>query len=113
MGFVVYILRSQRDGSLYVGHTNNIQRRLTQHNDPKSKSYTAKRGPWQLVHAEQHPDRRSAMAREQPCPSTIREPFHRSSCKWAQKIAPENLVGYDSREDAIKDGHRPCKVCKP
>ncbi|KKN82142.1 hypothetical protein LCGC14_0312540 [marine sediment metagenome] len=28
MGIFVYILRCQRDGSLYVGHTNNLARRL-------------------------------------------------------------------------------------
>lgn len=45
--------------------------------------------------------------------SVLREPFHKRTCKWAAKIAETNLVGYDSREDAIADGHRPCKVCKP
>lgn len=45
--------------------------------------------------------------------SVLREPFHRSTCKWAKKIHTENLVGYDSGEDAIADGHRPCEVCKP
>ena len=64
MGIFVYILRCQRDGSLYVGHTNNLARRLDQHNNPAGKSYTAKRGPWTLVHQEQHPDRSSAMRRE-------------------------------------------------
>jgi predicted GIY-YIG superfamily endonuclease len=64
MGFFVYILRSQRDGSLYVGHTNNLPRRVRQHNDPTGKGYTAKRGPWALVHQEPHPDRSSAARRE-------------------------------------------------
>jgi micrococcal nuclease len=41
------------------------------------------------------------------------EPFHRPSCTWAKKIAPHNLQTFQSREDAIKAGHRPCKVCKP
>ena len=65
MGFVVYIMRSRKDGSLYVGHTNNLSRRLEQHNNPLSKSYTAKRGPWVLMHREEHADRKAAMAREQ------------------------------------------------
>ncbi len=64
MGFFVYILRSVSDDSLYVGHTNNLDRRLGQHNNPQGKSYTAKRGPWELVHREEHPDRAEAMARE-------------------------------------------------
>ena len=35
------------------------------------------------------------------------------TCKWAKKIAPSNAVYYTTREEAIQDGHRPCKVCKP
>ena len=64
MGFVVYILRSVSDGRLYVGHTNNLSRRLRQHNDSSARSYTAKRGPWVLMHSEAHPDRGAATARE-------------------------------------------------
>lgn len=55
-----------------------------------------------------------AAAREKPyVASAIREPFHKNSCKWAAKIAEDNLVGYDTRQEAIDDGHRPCKVCRP
>jgi micrococcal nuclease len=45
--------------------------------------------------------------------SAIREPFHRPGCKWAQKISSANLQTFKTREEAIKAGHRPCKVCKP
>ena len=45
--------------------------------------------------------------------SRERAPFHTLSCRWAKKIAPENAVYYNTREEAIKDGHRPCTVCKP
>ncbi|MHC4563638.1 MAG: GIY-YIG nuclease family protein [Planctomycetota bacterium] len=64
MAFVVYILRSDRDGGLYVGHTANLPRRLEQHANAHAKSYAAKRGPWTLVHCENHPDRSIAMKRE-------------------------------------------------
>jgi len=39
--------------------------------------------------------------------------FHRPGCIWAKRIKPENLVGYNSRTEAIKAGKRPCKQCKP
>ena len=39
--------------------------------------------------------------------------FHKPGCRWAKNIAPENLVTYESREQAIKVGKRPCKWCKP
>ena len=64
MGFFVYILRSERDGSLYVGQTNDLSRRLDQHNNPHGRSYTAKRGPWVLCHREEHADRSAASRRE-------------------------------------------------
>jgi len=39
--------------------------------------------------------------------------FHRPDCTLAKRIKPKNLVGYNSRNDAIKAGKRPCKICKP
>ena len=39
--------------------------------------------------------------------------FHKSSCRWAQNISQENLIVYDSREEAMKAGKRPCKTCNP
>ena len=41
------------------------------------------------------------------------EVFHKPDCQFAQKIAPRNLVGYDSRDAAIAAGKRPCKRCNP
>jgi hypothetical protein len=39
--------------------------------------------------------------------------FHKSDCRWAQNISEENRVTYNSREEAIKAGKRPCKTCNP
>ncbi|MHC4573739.1 MAG: hypothetical protein ACYS76_06360 [Planctomycetota bacterium] len=39
--------------------------------------------------------------------------FHRTGCRWAQRISPENLVSYSTREEAITGGKRPCRQCKP
>lgn len=39
--------------------------------------------------------------------------FHKPQCSWAQRINPENLTGYNSRQEAIKAGKRPCKRCNP
>jgi predicted GIY-YIG superfamily endonuclease len=43
----VYILRSELDGHLYIGSTNNIQRRLIEHNSAKVDS-TKNRVPLRL-----------------------------------------------------------------
>jgi micrococcal nuclease len=39
--------------------------------------------------------------------------FHRPDCKWVKKISPKNLIGFKTREEAIRSGRRPCKTCKP
>ena len=40
-------------------------------------------------------------------------PFHLTSCRWAKEISRANLEEFNTREEAIKAGHQPCKVCKP
>ncbi|HEY3244414.1 MAG TPA: hypothetical protein VGM03_13800 [Phycisphaerae bacterium] len=39
--------------------------------------------------------------------------YHRPDCEWAQKIAPGNLVKYNSAKEAAADGRKPCGKCKP
>ena len=41
------------------------------------------------------------------------EVFHLPSCRSAKRIAPENIVTYETREAAISAGKRPCKICTP
>ena len=56
--FYVYVLENP-PGRFYIGHTDDLPRRLVEHNDPgraKSK-YTAKHGPWRLVWSERHTTR--------------------------------------------------------
>ncbi|MCC5788110.1 MAG: GIY-YIG nuclease family protein [Opitutales bacterium] len=55
-------------GHFYIGHTDDLQRRLSQHNFPEDKShlgkYTHKNGPWKLVWSQAHPTRSAAVRRE-------------------------------------------------
>jgi len=39
--------------------------------------------------------------------------FHRPDCKWAKRISPKNLIGFRSREEAVRSGRRPCRSCRP
>jgi len=39
--------------------------------------------------------------------------FHLPSCRFAGRIKPQNLISYKTRGEALKDGKRPCKRCKP
>jgi len=39
--------------------------------------------------------------------------FHYPSCFYVDRIKPENIIWFSSREDAIAHGYRPCKKCCP
>lgn len=53
-----------RDGSLYAGYTNNLDRRLKMHNDGKGAKYTKGRGPVRLVYSKSFEDKSDAMKAE-------------------------------------------------
>ena len=61
----LYILRCA-DGSLYTGITNDLERRLVEHNqnDRLAAAYTRSRRPVELVYEEVQPDRSAAAKRE-------------------------------------------------
>jgi putative endonuclease len=61
--FYVYILKSLSDGKYYVGHTNNIERRIEDHNRGKNKS-VRNRGPFEIIYKEEFPARLEAIRRE-------------------------------------------------
>ncbi|NLD46481.1 MAG: MBL fold metallo-hydrolase [Clostridiaceae bacterium] len=39
--------------------------------------------------------------------------YHLPSCRYAQSIAPENQIWFDTEEEALAAGYTPCGVCKP
>ncbi len=59
----VYVIQSEKDGWTYTGHTNDVERRLNDHNRGKMKS-TSCHGPFKLVHVEEFSSRSEAMIRE-------------------------------------------------
>ncbi len=61
--FWVYIIQSEKDNWIYTGHTNDIDRRLNDHNRGKMKS-TSHHGPFKLIHTEEFSSRSEAMIRE-------------------------------------------------
>lgn len=60
---MVYLLRC-RDGSLYTGITNDLDRRLAMHQSGKASAYTRARRPLVLAYREALPDRGTALKRE-------------------------------------------------
>ena len=61
--FYVYILRCS-DGSLYVGQTTDIEKRLYTHNAGKGSTYTANRRPVKLLYKENQLNKNDALKRE-------------------------------------------------
>jgi len=59
----VYILRCARN-ALYVGVTDDLEKRLTEHTRGRGGAFTAARLPVKPVHVESYPDRATAVARE-------------------------------------------------
>lgn len=63
MKWYVYILRCA-DDTLYTGITDDLQRRLEQHNMGKGAKYTRGRGPVTLVYQQELPAKGEALKRE-------------------------------------------------
>ena len=60
----VYILASQRNGTLYIGVTSNLVQRIWQHKNDRIKGFTEKYGVHGLVYFELLDDMLSAITRE-------------------------------------------------
>jgi putative endonuclease len=63
MTWIVYILECA-DKSLYTGITNDLERRLEEHNTGKGAKYTKRRGPLRVRYAECQDTKGAALTRE-------------------------------------------------
>ena len=62
--YFVYILASKRNGTLYIGMTNNLIKRIFEHKNGLIDGFTKKYSVHNLVYYERHNDLHSATARE-------------------------------------------------
>jgi putative endonuclease len=60
----VYILASGRHGTLYIGVTNSLQKRLEEHRSGKGSEFVKKYGVYRLVYIESYERAEEAIARE-------------------------------------------------
>ncbi|MBS1988254.1 GIY-YIG nuclease family protein [Candidatus Dependentiae bacterium] len=72
MDFFVYMLECS-DGSFYVGHTDDLEKRLSEHNSGKIDGYTATRLPVALVYHQPFPTRDEAFTAERKIKGWSRE----------------------------------------
>jgi putative endonuclease len=64
MAFFVYILASKRNGTMYIGMTDDLARRAWEHRVGAVAGFTRRYGVKLLVWYERHETRESAFARE-------------------------------------------------
>ena len=60
MTYHVYVLQSETSGRLYIGQTQDLFRRLQEHNSGQSES-TRGRGPWRLYGQKAFKSRKHAV----------------------------------------------------
>ena len=78
--YYVYVLFSHKDKKFYTGFTENLKRRLFEHNEGLSKS-TKFRRPLELVYYEACKDRKDAMHREVYLKTTYGKRYIRNRIK--------------------------------
>ena len=77
--FMVYILESLSSHKYYIGCTDNVERRLKEHNSGLSK-YTKNKGPRIIVYREEYNQLNIARKREKQVKS------------WHKRAAIEKLI---------------------
>ena len=78
----LYLLRSVPTGKHYIGISADVEKRLGEHNT-KSGRWTSAFKPWEVLGAEEYPDRSTAARRER---------FLKSR------------AGIEAREELVRDG---------
>jgi putative endonuclease len=69
----VYMLASQRNGTLYIGVTSNLVQRIWQHREGLADGFTKQYGVKMLVWYEQHETMESAISREKAMKKWLRK----------------------------------------
>ena len=64
MSFYVYIVASGRNGTIYIGMTDDLGRRVWEHKEKVYRGFSAKHGCDRLVWYEVHDTREGAFVRE-------------------------------------------------
>lgn len=78
--YYVYVLRSLKDKQLYTGFTDNIERRVREHNNQEEKS-TKSRAPFELIYFEGCLSKKDALVREKYLKSGMGKKYIRNRVK--------------------------------
>ena len=87
MAYYVYILASRKHGTLYIGVTNDLVRRVYQHRTKAVPGFTTKYGVDKLVLFEIYDDPATAIAREKELKKWRRD--------WKTRLIEEQNPNWD------------------
>ena len=83
-----YILEC-KDGTYYTGWTNNLEKRLKDHNNGKGAKYTKARLPVSLIYYEEFQTKEEAMSREYAMKHMTRNEKNKLVSNYREKQAVE------------------------
>lgn len=92
--YYVYILASKPNGVLYIGVTNNLNRRMLEHMHNANPGFSSKYHTYLLVHFEEAPDIESAIHREKCLKRWKRD--------WKIRLIEETNPSWDNLWHAIR-----------
>ena len=84
-----YIVKC-RDGTLYTGWTNDIEKRVRAHNEGRGAKYTKSRRPAELVYMEKFQTKEEAMSREYHIKRMSREEKKRLIAEYEPSLSDNN-----------------------
>jgi predicted GIY-YIG superfamily endonuclease len=87
MTYWVYILANKPGGTLYVGVTNNLVRRVYEHREGLAESFTKRYGIKTLVYFEQHETIAAALQREKKHQTLVARMEKRSDRREQSRLA--------------------------
>ena len=61
----MYVIQNDETKEVYIGYTDDLKRRLQEHNNAGLKFTTRKRGEWRLIYVEGYRAEKDARDREQ------------------------------------------------
>lgn len=83
--YCVYIMTNRKDGTLYIGVSNNLVRRVYEHKNGLVDGFTKKYHLHSLVYYEPHDDPAGAILREKQ----MKKWYRRWKIELIEKINPE------------------------
>ena len=102
--FWVYILASRIGGTLYVGVTNDLVRRIYEHRSKFVPGFTKKYGVQRLIYFEQFSNIEAAIQREKRLKKWNRQ--------WKIRLIEESNPNWDDLYEGIAAGHISDQLCR-